>query len=917
MPHTLLPVGRETEWSVLTAQLRDRERSLISLCGAAGIGKTTLWREVVKHARASGFHVLEFRCRSAAQGMPFVALGALFDDLLGQVGDHVPLPQRLALEVAMLRHEPEGVAVDQRALANGVLHLLRQVESERPVLIALDDAHWIDDASRGVLESVMNRRGALRLQVLTAQRADHAEINFDVERDQVMRLELGPMPATVIRELVLRHLSVSLDKPALRTVMDISAGNPLFALELVRRHDVRELAGGYLHLRSSVGLLVRARLDVLPRQCRYALGTVAAMRDPSLSRIAELIDLTVLDDAFTAGVIELDQNEVRFSHPLLASVAYESLPPGARRDLHALLARHSDSAEERALHLAVAVLAPDEWTALELEKGAQSAQSRGARSVAAHLAEEAARLTPEPGSAPWGRRLLVAAENAYASGDPARGRQLCATLVDTLPRGDQRADALTKMSFHGLSVTEDIGLCQRALDESETPACRARSLIFLSSAIQTRDLRAAVTHAQEAQRLAASTGDLALQAETTRVAGCYEAFLDPLGGGLRALRESVRLAQRAQEPVTNLYHTPETGLGLVLFLRDEFPEARELLERQVALANEVGDEDSASNIMHHLVQLEVEQGNLLAARILADAALAIEDNGAAGGEVARCLLGRAMVAAHDGDVALTRSLCERALGIAREIDHETYPILLTWVLGFLELSTGQAGCALELLDDLPEQLERIGWREPGMMPFVPDRLEAMIGVGDDRARAEVHEWLELGIALDRPRLLATAGRAEGMIAAGDRDFDAACEHFEGALRHHERLSVPHQRARTLLAYGSALRRAGRRRDARSRLAEALGVFTRIGEPLWAQQAESQIARLGGRPPATTTLTPAERAIAARAAQGQSNSEIAVGLSISVRTVEATLSRVYSKLQLRSRAALAAQWDAIESATKGS
>jgi DNA-binding CsgD family transcriptional regulator len=577
-----------------------------------------------------------------------------------------------------------------------------------------------------------------------------------------------------------------------------------------------------------------------------------------------------------------------------------------------LLARHSQSAEERGLHLAAAVLAPDEGTALELEKGAKSAQGRGARSVAAHLAEEAARLTPERGSPPWGRRLLVAAENAYASGDPVRGRQLCTTLVDTLPPGDQRADALTMMSFHGLSVTEDIALCQRALDESETPACRARSLIFLSSAIQTGDLRAAVTYAKEAQLLAASTSDLALQAETGRVAGCYEAFLDPLGGGLRALRDAVRLSQRARGPVTNLYHTPETGLGLVLFLRDEFTEARQLLERQVALANEVGDEDSASNIMHHLVQLEVEQGNLPAARTLADAALAIEDNGAAGGEVARCLLGRAMVAAHDGDVALTRSLSERALRISREIDHQTYPILLTWVLGFLELSTCQPRSALELLDDLPEQLERIGWREPGMMPFVPDRLEAMIGVDDDRAQAEAHQWLELGLALDRPRILATAERAEGMIAAAHRDFDAAFEHLDAALRHHERLAVPHQHARTLLAYGSALRRAGRRRDARSRLGEALEIFTRVGEPLWARQVESQMARLGGRPPATTTLTPAERTIAARAAQGQSNSEIAVGLSISVRTVEATLSRVYSKLQLRSRAALAAQWDTIES-----
>jgi DNA-binding CsgD family transcriptional regulator len=849
--------------------------------------------------------------------MPFVALGALFDDLLQEAGDDVPPPQRRALKVAMLRLEPDGAAVDPRALANGVLHLLRRADFERPVLIALDDVHWIDDASRGVLESVMNRRRALRLQVLAAQRADYAEIDFDVERDQQLRLELGPLSAGAIRELVLGHLSVSLDKPALRTVMEISAGNPLFALELVRGHDVRELAGGYLRLKSSVGDLVRARLDVLPRECRYALGAVAAMRDPSLSRIVEVIELTVLDDAFAAGVLELDQTEVRFSHPLLASVVYESMPPGARRDMHALLARHSESAEERGLHLAAAVVVPDEETAQELERGAESAQSRGARSVAAHLAEEAARLTPGRGSPPWGRRLLRAAENAYASGDPARGRQLCTTLVDTLPRGDQRADALTMMSFHGLSVTEDVALCERALAESETPAGRARSLIFLSSAIQTRDLRAAVAHAQEAQQLAASTGDLALQAETGRVAGCYEAFLDPMGGGLRTLREAARLAKRAREPVTNLYHTPETGLGLVLFLRDEFPEARELLERQLTLANEVGDEDSASNIMHHLVQLEVEQGNLAAARTIADAALAIEDNGASGGEVARSLLGRALVAAHDGDLGLTRSMSERALQITREIAHQTYPILLSWVLGFLELSLGQPARALELLDDLPEQLERIGWREPGMMPFVPDRLEAMIGVGDDRATAEAHDWLELGLTLDRPRLLATAERAEGMIAAGRRDFDAAFEHFDAALRHHERLAVPHQQARTRLAYGSALRRAGRRRDARSHLTAALETFTRLGEPLWVTQAGSQIARLGGRAPATATLTPAERSIAALAAQGQSNSDIAVRLSISIRTVEATLSRVYSKLQLRSRAALAAQWDTIEPSSKPS
>jgi predicted RNA polymerase sigma factor len=73
--------------------------------------------------------------------------------------------------------------------------------------------------------------------------------------------------------------------------------------------------------------------------------------------------------------------------------------------------------------------------------------------------------------------------------------------------------------------------------------------------------------------------------------------------------------------------------------------------------------------------------------------------------------------------------------------------------------------------------------------------------------------------------------------------------FLKALVHHQRLDWPHQHGRTLLAHGALLRRAGRRRDARSQLDAALEIFERIGEPLWATQVREQLARLGGRTPA--------------------------------------------------------------------
>jgi DNA-binding CsgD family transcriptional regulator len=146
-----------------------------------------------------------------------------------------------------------------------------------------------------------------------------------------------------------------------------------------------------------------------------------------------------------------------------------------------------------------------------------------------------------------------------------------------------------------------------------------------------------------------------------------------------------------------------------------------------------------------------------------------------------------------------------------------------------------------------------------------------------------------------------------MLLAAQGHLREADTVFTEALAHHQRLDWPHQHARTLLAHGKMLRRTGRRRDARSRLHAALDIFDGIREPLWASHARDEMARLGGRTPAGERLTDGERRVVELVASGRSNREVATELSVTVKTVEAVLTRAYAKLNVRSRSELAANW----------
>jgi DNA-binding CsgD family transcriptional regulator len=231
------------------------------------------------------------------------------------------------------------------------------------------------------------------------------------------------------------------------------------------------------------------------------------------------------------------------------------------------------------------------------------------------------------------------------------------------------------------------------------------------------------------------------------------------------------------------------------------------------------------------------------------------------------------------------------------------------VLGFLELSVGDASAAARRLRPLPPVLERMGSGDPSVGRVLPNAIDALVQLGElDEARPLVDRLEAQGRRLGNPYGLSTGARCRGLLLAAEGDLDGAERAFAEALVHHERMPGGFERARTLLGLGSARRRAQRRRAARDALQEAAAVFESLGTPLWAGQARAELARIGGRAAATgDDLTPTERRVAELVATGRTNKEVAASLFVTDRTVESHLTHIYAKLGVRSRSELASRF----------
>ena len=226
-------------------------------------------------------------------------------------------------------------------------------------------------------------------------------------------------------------------------------------------------------------------------------------------------------------------------------------------------------------------------------------------------------------------------------------------------------------------------------------------------------------------------------------------------------------------------------------------------------------------------------------------------------------------------------------------------------LGLLELSLGHAAEAAEWLRSPVELARTEGIDEPGLTRYVPDCVEALVELDRLEEAAELLGWYQGNAErLGRQGAIAASHRCRGLLAAAEGRLDDALAAFEQALVEHEAVPLPFDRARTLLVYGAALRRSKRKADARDRLEQAAAAFEELSASAFLDRANAELARIAGRRRSEGGLTPTERQIAELVAEGRSNKEVAAALFVSVKTVEANLSRVYAKLGLRGRGELA-------------
>ncbi|MGC9973773.1 MAG: LuxR C-terminal-related transcriptional regulator [Gaiellaceae bacterium] len=187
----------------------------------------------------------------------------------------------------------------------------------------------------------------------------------------------------------------------------------------------------------------------------------------------------------------------------------------------------------------------------------------------------------------------------------------------------------------------------------------------------------------------------------------------------------------------------------------------------------------------------------------------------------------------------------------------------------------------------------------------PNAIETLIALDElDRAERLLESFEAHVEKTKRPNGIVSSARSRALVEASRGNLESAREALARAIAGHETLPDPFERGRTMLIAGTIERRAKQKRNARQALEEAIAIFTRLGARLWCEKAQVELGRVAGFRAGELELTATEQQVAELVARGRSNKEVAAQLFMSVRTVEATLSKIYRKLGLESRSELA-------------
>jgi DNA-binding CsgD family transcriptional regulator len=550
------------------------------------------------------------------------------------------------------------------------------------------------------------------------------------------------------------------------------------------------------------------------------------------------------------------------------------------------------------------VASRDQEAAATLDRAGGEAAALGDHAGAAAFLLRAAELSPDAADQAWDRELRAAAE-LYVAGDVAGAITLSRSLVDRLPAGALRARARLTSAIAsvgpGGSYAGAVDELAAALDDAaDDPALQAELHVELSElACGLCRLQDAVAHARRACELAQSVGAGATSVAGLATLGFAESML---GKGVTA---SAREAFAQWDGRVGMTNSPRMDLACACMHATEFGEAAQLFTQELLAAQELGLEPIEVVARCHLGEVQLRAGDW--ADGLRNARLALEHARQAADRqiiaAVSCVV--AMAEALLGDHGRARILAAGGLADAEALHDFWWTIGGRAVLGLVALAEDEPQQAV---DELSPAWRLMIERELGDLSIFPIGHvlgESLVAVGRLDDADEVAETLRGCPVGQQPWCTAMASRIAALTASARGSHTAARTAIAVALDAHAELPEPFEHARTLHLHGRIERNARNWGTARSALVEALERYDQLGAARWAEKAAADLARLPGRRPRDkAALSAREREIAELAASGLTNKDIAARLFLSVRTVEANLSKVYAKLAVRSRTELA-------------
>ena len=915
-------IGRTVELEAILSlcESQQRESPVLVFEGEPGIGKTTLLRAGAEMAERTGARVLSCAASSSETRLSYAALADLLAGVEQDVVDSLPSPQSHAIRSVLLHAEPTQGEIDSRAVAVAMHSIVAGLASGR-VVIVIDDFQWLDRPTARAIAFLARRLPAKSAVIASRRLAPHngtgrAHAAGSAVPESAEVLRLGPLDEGEVQQLLTAR-APQLDRRARLQVQATSGGNPFCALELARGAPVDRRGPWHVSLPASLESIVDARLAGLGADVERALLAVAVLADPTLQLLERLLGPNVwrhLDAAEDCDLIAFDGPRVRFVHPLLAQGVYSRAARSDRREMHRRVCAVVVDPEERARHLAAAARPREAVPALDV--AARHVRARGAPETAAELLELALELG-------GGDELRVrAAEHHLDAGDPSRARATLEEAVRALPAGPERARALLllgEVRYKSDSFPASRAVLEDARDEiGDREPDRVMLELRLAYVLFNLGLRppaaeltcAALAHAR-------ALDDPALLAQALAVS----VMLDfNLGRGLDEARlaEALELENRDQRTTNELQ--PSLIAAFLFLWTGRFGEASALLDAMTARSEDRGETHSLVWNQGYLrVWLQCWTGDLEGANRTAAEGFArlLELDTLVGRVLA--LTARAQVDADAGHAARARSACEEAIELNQRIGWFPLQIRSEATIGYVDLVAGDSAAAVDRLAPLALGTIAAGLLEPaaGGLLLAGDAAEALIAAKRTSEAAVIVDWLEArGEALDRTWAIAVGARCRGLLLSASGDLAGAELAAERAVEVHERLPMPIERGRSLLALGRIRRRRRRRRAAKAALDEALAIFEQVGSPPWVEQASAELACLGLEPGSGEHLTPSEERVARLAASGLTNAAVAAMLLVSPKTVEAQLARAYRKLGIHSRAQLGARMAGPESGGRG-